>query len=642
MTTTVAAPTDEHGPPAPAAASAPGRLSSVRAASVSHGPALAGLAGLTVLFYWPLLGRITSRVMSDGADGASFLWNYHDVARAVGHLSDPFVTHQAFFPVGANTAFDTNTPLWSLISWPLAAVLGLGLAASALGLVVVLLGAAGAYFLALRECGNRAAAFAAGVGFGFFPRHLLATVQAYNLAHTGLLAFGLLALLALYDRPTRWRAAVAGALLGATVLTDYTLAVFLVLGGVVVAAVRWRRTATRLMLGRLSLAAGVGLVLSLPVLVPAGAAAASGELGPLPGYGGADAFSADLLSWVVPPASHPWWGARVAGLSGSTGGIHLAYPGLVMLGLGVAGLLLARGRQRLTWGLLAGLFFLLSLGPFLHVAGHAGGGFRYLGDRFAVPLPYLGLRLVPGLGELRVPARFAEPATLAVDVLAAIALARAAGAIAARRARGTGGAGRRLALALPLGAAALTVAEFQTTYLPLQPAAVPAAYRSIAASRDGGAVLELPLQWRDGTHRIGDNAMVPGGRDDTLFLYWATSYRQPLVSGMVARLPNRRWAALTADPLYRQLLALEREPGYTDRPTFSAADLRRAGIGFVVLHRDRPLPAAAAYLARLGLRQIADDGTVVVLETPPPAPPPSRGSVPASPPPAPVSPTVTV
>lgn len=105
-------------------------------------------------------------------------------------------------------------------------------------------------------------------------------------------------------------------------------------------------------------------------------------------------------------------------------------------------------------------------------------------------------------------------------------------------------------------------------------------------------------------------------REDSLFLYYATVHGRPLVSGSIARYPTRRLTRLTSDPLYRQVLALEDEPGYADPPTFTGTDLATAGIGFVVLHRDRPAPRAEAYLQGLGLSVLVVDGTVVVLRTP--------------------------
>ncbi|HET6793995.1 MAG TPA: hypothetical protein VFH45_06115 [Acidimicrobiales bacterium] len=591
---------------APLEAPGPAAADGLRAGARRHGPAVGAITVVVLAFYWPLVHHLNTLTLSDGADGASFLWNYWDIPHELAAGHDPFVTGGLFHPVGVDTAFNTNTPLFSLLSWPLARIFGLGVAASLLGLACVIATGVAGYLLARRECGRADAAVVAGVAFALLPRHVLASLDAYNISHLELIGFGLLAALRLFERPTRGRAVVLGVVGGLTVCTDFTLAFFLGLAVALVAAVRWRPPNPAAAARRGAEAAATAAVVSAPVWIPAARAVAGHELTPLRGFGGADTFSADLLSWVVPPDFHPWWGTAVAGLNQHTGGGRLAYPGLVTLVLGLVGLAVARGRVRRTWGVLAGVFFVLSLGPFLVVDGQAGGGLTYLGDHFALPLPYFVLRLVPGLGELRVPSRFADVAALGLAVLGAVALARLSTRLEAVRRPG-------LARAVPAAAAALVVMDLLTRFWPLQPVAVPAAYRAIAAAPGDAAVLEVPLQWRDGVTRVGDNA---ANRDDTIFLYYATSHGHPLVSGMVARYPAGRLARLTSIPVYRQLLALESEPGFADRATFTAADLARLGIGFVVLHRDRPVPTAWSYLGRLHLPVLADDGTVVVLRVP--------------------------
>jgi hypothetical protein len=126
-------------------------------------------------------------------------------------------------------------------------------------------------------------------------------------------------------------------------------------------------------------------------------------------------------------------------------------------------------------------------------------------------------------------------------------------------------------------------------------------------------VLEVPLQWEPGLQLLGDTQPV---RLDYIFLYYATFHKKPLVSGMAARYPQKRVNILTSIGVYRQLLALEHEPGFSDAPTFTAADLKSLGIGYVVYHRDLPQPEAYAYLAGLGLPVLADDGTVIVWKVP--------------------------
>jgi hypothetical protein len=96
-------------------------------------------------------------------------------------------------------------------------------------------------------------------------------------------------------------------------------------------------------------------------------------------------------------------------------------------------------------------------------------------------------------------------------------------------------------------------------------------------------------------------------------MYYATRHGKPLVGGMVARLPRRLVEDFLATPLYAQVVNLQAgKPG----ATFTAADLRQMGIGFVVYHRDRPRPEAERYVASLGLPVLADDGTVVAWKVP--------------------------
>src|SRR5437867_1167234 len=84
-----------------------------------HGPALTGYVLLTAVCFWPVAGHLRTRILSDGGDGAAYLWNLWALPRAVLGGHNPFDTHDLFFPVGAHTAFNTNMPLVAIVSWPL-------------------------------------------------------------------------------------------------------------------------------------------------------------------------------------------------------------------------------------------------------------------------------------------------------------------------------------------------------------------------------------------------------------------------------------------------------------------------------------------------------------------------------------------
>src|SRR5690242_5823417 len=82
-----------------------------------HGPALAGYVLLTAVMFWPVVGHFRTRILSDGGDGAAYLWNLWSLPRALLGGHNPFDTKDLFFPVGAHTAFNTNMPLLSIGSW---------------------------------------------------------------------------------------------------------------------------------------------------------------------------------------------------------------------------------------------------------------------------------------------------------------------------------------------------------------------------------------------------------------------------------------------------------------------------------------------------------------------------------------------
>lgn len=564
---------------------------------------------LALVFFWPVVPDLSTRVLADRGDGAAFLWNLWFIPQSLLHGQNPFVTNAIFYPVGARTALNTNIPLLSVLSWPISQSMSLGVAANMLQLFAVISSGIGAYLLALHQCGNRRAAFVAGVAFSYLPYRFAHLPGHFNLNHTEFLPFGVLALLRLYDRPTPARALVLGVLVGFTFLTDLTYTVFLLIALIVVALWRYRQTFTRRFAWRLAQAAGTALLVSLPLVIPmVWDVFVLHELDPLEGWwGGADAGSSDLLSWFVPSSKHPIWGGVFRELAPITDGERMAFPGYTVWVLALAGLAFERKGRSGLWAALAGIFIVLSLGPYLHVLGHTGQHFEYLSTRFSVPLPYALLHFVPVLNWVRVPGRFSIMGALALDVLAAIALARLADRT-------------RLTWLAPVIAVSLVLVEFLPPPSITFDTRIPDPYLAIAADPSPGAVLEIPLEWRTGLGGAGDT------RSDTLYMYYATVHRRPVVSGMVARYPRRKEEALLHVPLYRQVLALQGEQGFEDAAQFTWSDLHRLGIRFVVLHRDHGLLAAEDYLATLRLPLFADDGDIVVWKVPDPPDAPSPGS----------------
>jgi hypothetical protein len=601
---------ETHATPGSGLAPPPTPSSSpARSAWRSHALAVGGYAVLIAVFFWPVLTHLSTRVLSDGMDGASYLWNMWSIPRAILRGDQPFATQEIFYPLGARTAFNTNMPLVAVLSWPLQKAFGLGVAANLVQLVAVLLSAVGAYLLADHVCRDRRAAFVAGAAFAFLPYRFAHISGHHDLVHLEFIPFGLLTLLRLYEAPSRRRAVVFGVVFGLTVLTNLYYTAYLLIAALVVAAWNWRRTVSREMALRLGQAGLAGALVALPLLI-----AMVRELffdhylDPLPGWGSADHYSADVLSWVTPSALQRVWGTHfLARDVNITGGERLAFPGYAVLGLAAAGAFVGAWRRRALWWVLAAVFAVLALGPILHFNGKTGALFHYHDAAFTVPLPYIGLHFLPVLNGVRVPGRFSVVTILALDVLAAVALARLA---AARP---------RLGKAVAVLALVAVVVEFYPRPMAVQPVAVPRPYAAIAADPDPGAVLEIPLQWVTGFGSFGD----PDG-NHTQWMYYATRHGKPLTGGMVARYPKRKVEELRRIPVYSQLMAMQTNPPI-GIATFGPSELRDLGIGFVVYHRDRPRPEVERYFEGLGMSTLADDGTVRVWKVPGgPGPKPGR------------------
>ncbi|MBI4758407.1 MAG: hypothetical protein HY783_05335, partial [Chloroflexi bacterium] len=141
----------------------------------------------------------------------------------------------------------------------------------------------------------------------------------------------------------------------------------------------------------------------------------------LRGWGGADRYSADLLGLFIPNSLHPFLGKWAQGAMERFTDINFAFMGYTVLILGLATMLKCWPRLR-TWGLLALSFFLLSLGPVLHINGQ--WEFDLDGLTVNLPLPYLLLHYVPFVQGARIPNRFGILLSMALAVVVAYGAAQ--------------------------------------------------------------------------------------------------------------------------------------------------------------------------------------------------------------------------
>jgi hypothetical protein len=283
----------------------------------------------------------------------------------------------------------------------------------------------------------------------------------------------------------------------------------------------------------------------------------------------------DLVALVLPNPNHPLAPAGLqAWLARQPNGYLENAASIPLVALLVIVFAWRRGwRAPRVWAALIGVFGLLSLGPFIHVAGL----------NTYVPGPWALLRYVPVVGLTRSPARFTVILMLALAALFALALRWATTEYPRRR---------RAIVALVL---VLLAVELLPTPRPLYGAAIPPFYTRIAADpRPDVRVLELPFGIRDGTRSVGNFT----ARSQ----YFQTFHRKPLIGGYLSRVSGRRVDEIRRVGTLDALITLSEGGMLADRveeiERRAAAFAERAQVGYVVIDRAR----APAELVRFAMR----------------------------------------
>ncbi len=535
------------------------------------------LLALALLLTWPLPLHWATHAPGDGSDDPAILWNLWWVRYALTVLrQSPFESAWMFWPIGINLVFYTLTMLNGMLSIPVQLALGLVAANSFVIYVELTMAALGSWLLArwvlaqhpdaapLPRRTRDSIALLSAVVYAFgSSKWLYLSLGQFNIAASHWLPWAVLGLARMWMAPDWRRGARAAGLTALFVLftgwTEFTYASFFVQFALlfwlwhVLSALRqgerarvWRFT---VLCGAMALLVGLGMAPILWLIVQD--MRASGDF-LVEGLGFANVFSNDLLGFLVPGNQHPLFGRAV------TERLTLAYLNFAFLGWATSALaalaLLHRTTRRYaaSWAFSAAAFMLLSLGPTLRVNGR----------EWELPLPFDLLLQIPLLKANRYPSRYSVMVALCLAMMVAWGAA-VLWAHAARRGRGAV-AGRLLLPALLL----LLLFEHAGAPLPLSDFRTPAVYEGVR-TRPGGALLEIPLAWRNGFR-------VTGTLHNSFMFAQAfqSVHQKRLLSGNTSRNPEFKFQYFTELPLIASLLALE--TGHLLPPERAASDARVA------------------------------------------------------------------
>ena len=534
-------------------------------------------------------------------DAGSYVWDFWWVARQISHLSSPWSTRYLAAPVGSDLSYHTLMPLPGLVMTPVTLAFGPSLTYNLLSILGPGLLCYVMYRAARLWLPTHLGAIAAG---GFFGLSAILTWRSWyevNLALGALfLPMALEAAVRLRRQPSRRRAIILGAVLGAAVLTDQESAVLATIVAALVLApwLAWHPSVARL---RATALAGLGGLLagSPQFIVMIMQASANRGLASRAGLLDVNYMaSGAALQQLFAPSP------RLAdyGLTAVSRYYHHGPYSIVIVTFGVALTALAlfgiavswRRRHARSLALLWLACALLSLGSALWVGSH-----RYIpvaevvhGVRLSMIMPFTWFVRIPGLATFREANRFTELALVPMVLLAGAAVEWLRTHIKA-------GLIPILALAL------LETGWSGNPGIGTMPTALPALDGPIAAQHTKSIVVDLPFGIRGGLPVIGD-----GFSPETMVLPTADGH--PLADALISRIPASTLTGIERRPFYAALLHAQGGQVQTTATEFAQAraNARQMNIGWVLVWRQQT--AVLRVLRLTGFRRAYEaDGVLV-------------------------------
>ena len=517
---------------------------------------------VSMAFFWPLLGGITSTVPGSGGDVFQSLWELWWVPYSLFTLhASPYVTNLIFYPAGANLATQTFAPIAGIFS-ALFQWAGVAFSLNAVFFVGFVLAGLSAYLLAFHLTKNRAASFLAGFIFAFSPIHVIQAFGHLQYINIGFIPLFLLFFIKMFEDGRQSDAMLAGvSFVLLTFMGDIEQALMTMVIAFFILAYLLARKHTRPMLlnrkylllfGEMVLAA---LILASPAIIAIAGSINASTLGTVNAQASTaynELYSPDLLSFFIPSSMNGLLGFASGGLAGINAPApaeRTVYAGYTVLALAAMGLLFAYREKFKHTGIVVvplAVLLLLSIGPYLQVGGAIT----------PVPGIYLLYHQIPLFNVLREPGRFDIAIELFLAILAAFGFAKVerllagAGKTLTRNAKLMVLSAFLLLLVLEYNPWPLSGGALAASYTNAQ---IPKAYYELGKINSSFSVMVLPAL---SNYSSVASELYPG-----MALYYQTAFHKPLVGGYATRYNTSQMFSVMDVPLADSASYLESGQG---------------------------------------------------------------------------------
>jgi len=551
---------------------------------------------VVVLMTLPASLRLSQKLVGNNIDNWIFYWNNWWLERAIHEGHNWFFTPYLFFPQGASLVAHSNSFLNSLLAFALKPGVG-PVAAYNLSLLSGLwISAVGMFALVYQATRRISAGLVAGFIFAFAPYHLTQALAHSHLGSIHWWPFYVLFLCRALRDGRATDAVCAGLFAALTLWSGFQLAVLLALWTLLYIA--WQfKTDHKYTFSRFATCGGlvgaVALALSAPMIIPV-FKNWSALTWPATAFDESWTNQTDLLAYLLPPAYHPFIGARMVPfyerfLANRAFMPYLGYGTLVLTFLAFL------GQRREVW------FWLFSGCTWIVLA--SGAAPRFNGTVYHhIPLPYRLIGPIFPISVIRLPDRF--------NLLVVFTLAMIAGLGAAQLAQ------RRRWLLIPVGL--LVIVEYLPIPVPMWDLPPSSSFLTqMAQEQTRYGVIDYPM----------------GYTVSKLWLYDQTQHGKPMIEGHISRYTADNYAFIVSQPLLRALYQTAEQPvrlaagQFADEvvtipaPGPALRSLEAAGVRYILLHKQHLASALDEHFQRvLPIVPVYEDAILAVYDVARPLP----------------------
>lgn len=489
---------------------------------------------LTAIFTYPAALNLTTHIIGDGGDGFQNLWNIWWFKKSIFELGHhPYFTEYLHTPGGISLLLHTLSPLNIIIALPFTYLFSdlVGYNFS----VLFSFAASGVtmFYLAQYLTKNDWAAFVAGCVFSFSAYHF-----AHTLGHINLLSIQWIPLFTLYLLKVFKDGGFKNALLLGLSLILVALSswIYLLYAGILGLILLIWYFKDLLKKKKKFIGLGIAALLFIVVIGPVifGMMKVIINVGT---FGNHEAYlwNADISAYFI-PGRFSTFGGFFEGIWSNWNGnaleatVFLGYSAIIM-----SAYALIKVKKAGKWGIVALVFFILSLGSSL----------RFFGLNAEMPMPYDLISSIPFLNISGVTARYGFMVSFAFAILSAFAVANL-----------------KKKMIIPILIILFVLIENLSIPYPVTKVEIPEFYKEIAEDTRDYRIIDVPM--------IAKNT------------YMQTIHQKPLIGGYVSRVTLDRFEFLRDTPVINKL--------YYDQEYDKSVDAQeifeKFNIKYVILNND--------------------------------------------------------